>query len=483
MKLQSGTILQGGRYRIVDSLGRGGFGVTYLAEQVMARRKVCIKEFFPQDYYKRDEDSVSISLLSENFKENMLRFKTKFIKEAQTIAALDHPNIIHIHDVFEENGTAYYVMDYIEGESLSELVKLGDAFAEADALRYIREAASALEYIHDRNINHLDVKPGNIMVRREDNRAILIDFGLSKHYDAESGEATSTTPVGVSHGFAPMEQYKQGGVSTFSPETDIYSLGATLYFLVTGNVPPQAADIADDGLPTLPAHLSSSVRTAIEHSMEVQRKRRPHSIKEFLAYFSGGTKQTNNDDVVAPIADSEVTRIAERDETTVLTATCTYKVGDYYNENGKQGVVFEVSGGGRHGKIVSLDETEAPWDSRFKFFNGTKTGANSMSDGKANTDKIMSRSDSEYFEAFVWCRNKGDDWYLPAKEELKAIYNNKSAIDSTLTKHGGAKLQNRWYWSSTEDNGLCAWDVYVRNGYTNGSLKNYNRYVRAVSAF
>ena len=493
MKLQSGTILQGGRYCIVGSLGRGGFGVTYLAEQVMARRKVCIKEFFPQDYYKRDEDSVSISLLSENFKENMLRFKAKFIKEAQTIAALDHPNIIHIYDVFEENGTAYYVMDYIEGESLSELVKLGGALAEADALRYIREAASALEYIHDRNINHLDIKPGNIMVRRNDNRAILIDFGLSKHYDSESGDATSTTPVGVSHGFAPMEQYKQGGVSKFSPETDIYSLGATLYFLVTGKVPPQAADIADDGLPTLPTHLSSSVRTVIEHSMEVQRKRRPHSINEFLAYLSGGTKQTNNDDVVvAPIADSEVTRIAERDERTVLTATRTYKVGDYYNENGKKGVVFEVWDGGRHGKIVSLDETKAPWDSRIEFkqtffgqeklINGTETGANSKSDGKANTDKIMNRSDSKYFEAFVWCREKGDDWYLPAVDELKTIYKNKSAINSTMTEYGGTTFDG-WCWSSMEANGFRAWYVYVYDGYTYSYDKSYNNSVRAVSAF
>ena len=467
--------------------------MTYLAEQVMARRKVCIKEFFPKDYYKRDEDSVSISLLSDSFKENMSRFKTKFIKEAQTIAALDHPNIIHIHDVFEENGTAYYVMDYIEGESLSEHVKLGGALAETDALRYIREVASALEYIHDRNINHLDVKPGNIMVRRDDNRAILIDFGLSKHYDAESGEATSTTPVGVSHGFAPMEQYKQGGVSKFSPETDIYSLGATLYFLVTGNVPPQAADIADDGLPTLPAHLSSSVRTAIERSMEVQRKRRPHSIKEFLAYLSGGTKQTNNDDVVvAPIADSEVTRIAESDERTVLTSTRTYKVGDYYNVNGKEGVVFEVSDGGRHGKIVSLDETKAPWDSRIEFkqtffgggklINGIVAGANSKSDGKANTDKIMSRPDRKYFEAFVWCREKGDVWYLPAVNELEAIYKNKSAINSTLTEYGGAKLQDRGYWSSTEANEFCAWYVYMARGNTYRS-KDANRYVRAVSAF
>ena len=486
MHLQSGTLLERGKYRIISTLGRGGFGVTYLAEQVNLRRRVCIKEFFPKDYYKRNDDD-SLTVSSDGFAEMMNKFKTKFIKEAQTIAALDHPNIIHIHDVFEENGTAYYVMDYIEGEPLSELVKSNSAMSERDAVAYIKQIAAALEHIHDRKINHLDVKPGNIMVRREDNRAILIDFGLSKHYDAESGEATSTTPVGVSHGFAPMEQYKQGGVSKFSPETDIYSLGATLYYLVTGNVPPQAADIADDGMPELPAHLSSSVRIAIEHSMEVQRKRRPHSINEFVAHLNDGTKQTNND-VVVPIADSEATRIADSDERTLLTSTRTYKVGDYYNENGKEGVVFEVTVDGRHGKIVSLDETQAPWDSRVKWngselSNGTKTGANSKCNGKANTDKIMKRSDSEYFEAFVWCRNKGDDWYLPAEDELEAIFNSKSKINSTLAKYGGTELSDPWHWSSTEYYEFCASLVYVDDGYANDNFKLSPNYVRAVSAF
>lgn len=283
MLLKPGTTLHNNSYRIIQTLGRGGFGVTYLAEQIMTRREVCIKEFFPKDYYKREGDSSAITLSSDGFAEAMNRFKAKFIKEAQTIAALDHPNIIHIHEAFEENGTAYYVMEYIDGESLNDTIKRSGAMAESEAVAYINQVASALEYIHNQQIMHLDVKPGNIMVRSKDNRTILIDFGLSKHYDTASGEATSTTPVGVSHGFAPMEQYNPGGVSTFSPETDIYSLGATLYYLVTGNIPPSATDISEDGLPALPSHLSTGVRTAIERSMEDKRKNRPHSISAFIA--------------------------------------------------------------------------------------------------------------------------------------------------------------------------------------------------------
>ena len=589
MQLKSGAILQGGRYRIVDSIGRGGFGITYLAEQVMAKRRVCIKEFFPKDYYKRDGDTGALTLSSDGFGEMMGKFKAKFVKEAKTIAHLDHPNIIHILDVFEENNTCYYVMDYIEGESLSDIVKRAGALSERDAVAYIKQVASALEHIHEQQIMHLDVKPGNIMVREEDNRAILIDFGLSKHYDATSGEATSTTPVGVSHGYAPMEQYKQGGVNRFSPETDIYSLGATLYYLVTGNVPPQAADIPEEGI-VFPTDMSSNIRETIAKSMSYLRKDRPHTIKDFLALLDNdepivavivdeeektkiapqtpAPKRESNEDKPKPkkhrwwlwcllllfivvlcislkdlfrggdnakevakeekrvempaekvvttpiesdpdvlgeqVEDEEVVTMDDPVEEAVPTeaedpvkvpeTSAPYKVGDIYNENGKQGVVFEVWDNGRHGKIVSLDETETRWDSRvdlnddYEFINGTKTGANSYSDGKANTDKVMQRGDSDQYPAFVWCRNKGADWYLPAINELKTIYNNQSAINSTLAKYGD-KLDIDifdYYWSSTEDEEdpeFCAWFVFMGSGFTTCDNKYYYYNVRAVSAF
>lgn len=289
MQLQPGTYLQGDKYRIERSLGHGGFGITYLAEHEFAQRYVCIKEFFPKDFYNRNEDSRSISLGSKGSAETMERYKDKFVKEARTIARLDHPNIIHIHDVFTENNTAYYVMEYIDGESLNDVVKRRGALREPEAIMYIRAAAEAIAYIHERSIMHLDIKPANIMLRKKDNRAILIDFGLAKQYDT-AGNQTSSTPAGISAGYAPIEQYKEGGVSSFSPETDIYSLGATLYYLVTGLVPPQAADIADEGLPKLPTHLSSAVRNTIERSMISQRKQRPHSIKEFLSLLDNNSR-------------------------------------------------------------------------------------------------------------------------------------------------------------------------------------------------
>ena len=523
MELKPQTVLQGGRYVIQGVLGRGGFGVTYLAEQVMAKRKVCIKEFFPKDYYTRGDDTRSLTLASQGFAESMNRYKEKFVKEAQTIAALDHANIIPIYDVFEENNTAYYVMEYIDGESLSEVVKRRGALAESEAVEYVRQAASALEYLHERKIMHLDVKPGNIMLRRKDNRVVLIDFGLSKHYDEQSGEATSTTPVGVSHGYAPMEQYKQGGVSTFSPETDIYSLGATLYALVAGHAPQEAATLITEPL-DFPGHISLSLRSAITAAMAISPKQRPASVGKFVAMLSGigvsentiiidkpvkvvkekHAPQTPNEDkpkpkismwrvflAIAVFVIGLVVFISLNDSKSkdVIT-TVSYEVGDYYNENGKEGIVFEVWDGGRHGKIVSLNETETEvaWEPRVKYEdgqnkNGTMTYADSESDGKANTDKLMSRSDSHYFLAAKWCRDKGARWYLPAKNELEAIYNNRDKIDNSLTEVGATTLKNSFYWSSTEENEFCAWYVLMDDGRTDDTLKIYSGYVRAVSAF
>ena len=301
MQLKRDTLLERGKYRILATLGQGGFGITYLAEQALAGRKVCIKEYFPKDYYNRDADTNRVYIGSKADVDTLNRYKEKFIKEASVLARLKHPHIVSVYDVFEENDTAYYVMEHIEGESLGDVVKRHGALDEATAVDYIRQIASALGYIHEQNINHLDVKPGNVMVSSEDNSAILIDFGLAKHYDTSGGQ-TSSTPVGISHGYAPFEQYKAGGVSSFSPATDIYSLGATLYYLVTGEVPPSATDIGKDGIKT-PDYLSPGVQRAIKEAMNYWREERPQSVKEFLKLLD------DEQGVVAPVAEATIINV------------------------------------------------------------------------------------------------------------------------------------------------------------------------------
>ena len=279
MQLTKGTELQGGKYRILEIVGQGGFGITYLAEQTSLGRKVAIKEFFMKELCNRDADTSYVTVPSIGSRELVERFRQKFLKEARSIASLEHKNIVPIIDVFEENGTAYYVMKNIAGGSLADKVKSG-ALPESDAVRYIRQVASALEFVHSKRMMHLDVKPANILLDDTDS-AVLIDFGLSKQYD-DAGTQTSTTPVGISHGYAPIEQYRRGGVSSFSPATDIYSLGATLYKLVTGVTPPEASDVGNEGLPVLPSDISLAVRGAIEAAMQFRVKDRPQSIEAFL---------------------------------------------------------------------------------------------------------------------------------------------------------------------------------------------------------
>jgi len=313
MNLNKGALLQGGKYRIEGVLGQGGFGITYLAVQSGLNRKVAIKEFFMKDLCNRDADTSQVSVPSVGSKELVEKFKSKFIKEAQTIASLSNAHIIRIHDIFEENGTAYYVMEYHDGGSLLDLVSGRGRLSEADAVSYTRQIADALQYIHERSMNHLDVKPGNVLLDEKGN-AVLIDFGLAKRYDAE-GNQTSTTPVGISHGYAPLEQYKKGGVSMFSPTTDIYSLGATFYKLITGKTPPEADDVNEDGLPAFPSDVSPSVAVAIERAMQPVRKNRPQSISEFLALLDTSTSAVErNAEKVVPVSNADESTVFPEDE-------------------------------------------------------------------------------------------------------------------------------------------------------------------------
>ncbi len=287
--LPEGAMLMGGKYRIVKKLGQGGFGITYLAEHVELEKRVAIKEFFFGQYCERDADTSHVTVPTAGNRELVEKFRRKFVKEAKLIASkLSHQSIVRVSDVFSENGTSYYVMDYIDGRSLSEIVAERGRMGETEAIGIIDSVGKALEFIHSQKINHLDIKPGNIMVERNSGNVVLIDFGVAKQYDAETGEATTTTPVAHSRGYAPPEQYKPGGVGSFTPESDIYALGATLYKMVTGTTPPDAMDVVTQGgIPPLPGSISAPVRRAITAAMQTAKKDRPHTVAEFLGILHG----------------------------------------------------------------------------------------------------------------------------------------------------------------------------------------------------
>lgn len=303
--LSIGSLLQRGTYRIEHVLGQGGFGITYLATDLNLQRKVAIKEFFPKDFCDRDDATSHVTLGTKNTSEFVNRLKSKFLKEARNIAKFDHPNIIRIYAAFEENNTAYYVMEYIEGESLSSIVKKSGPLAEKHALDYIKKVGDALEYIHARRINHLDVKPANIMVRKKDDEPILIDFGLSKQYDKESGENTSSL-MGKTPGYAPPEQMSNK-VQEFSPATDIYALGATLYKLLTGITPPDASDrIAGEELATLPNTISSTTKVVISQALVLNKNARLQTVEEFIGKLDDKIDEDGNEATIVNADRNEV---------------------------------------------------------------------------------------------------------------------------------------------------------------------------------
>ena len=291
MNLKAGTLLQGGRYRIEGVIGSGGFGITYIGVQIALNRKVAIKEFFMKDYCSRDKFALNVIVPSAGSSNLVDRFKRKFIKEARTIAELSHENIIKIFDVFEENGTAYYVMEYLSGGSLNCKIPY-NGMGEEQALFYIRQLADALGYIHDKKILHLDIKPSNLLLR-DNGDLVLIDFGVSKHYKDSSGDQTTNTPVGVSDGYAPMEQYDCAGVATFAPSVDIYALGATLYCMLNGKCPPKASSVLNQGLPKLEAVVSNSTWRAIVRAMQPRCNDRPQTVKEFLKILNLYSNKTS----------------------------------------------------------------------------------------------------------------------------------------------------------------------------------------------
>ena len=285
MHLPIGTLLRGGRYEILRYISSGGFGCTYEARDTAFRNKVrtvAIKEFFVRDFCNRDTLSNSVVVGTLSKKELFEKLRNKFIDEAEALFELQHTNIVRVTDKFEENETAYYVMDYIDGKPLSAIIDKKGYLSEPEALGYIRQVAAALDFVHKHNRLHLDVKPQNIMIDGE-GRAVLIDFGVSKQYDEASGENTSTI-IGHTPGYAPLEQSGHSFVK-FNAATDIYSLGATLYKSLTGTTPVEAVLRASDenlNILHLPTSVSKHVRHAINQAMLINRGSRPQSIAEFL---------------------------------------------------------------------------------------------------------------------------------------------------------------------------------------------------------
>lgn len=282
--LPIGSRLAQGRYLIKDFISSGGFGNTYLAFDTVRKQDVAIKELYKRDICSRYKDTGIVSVSIGSNRPFFDDLKAKFVKEANRLMLFNHKNIVKVHEVFNENQTSYYTMDYIAGKSLKDVVKERGPLSEAEVLGIMPGILSALKTVHRQNIWHLDLKPANIILKNS-KHPVLIDFGASKQYvDKDGNSLHSSSAMAHTPGFAPMEQLDREK-KRIGPWTDVYGLGATLYALLAGTTPPDPNTIMEDGL-DLPAHLSAKIRSNIETMMAVARKNRPQSVEEVEALFN-----------------------------------------------------------------------------------------------------------------------------------------------------------------------------------------------------
>jgi serine/threonine protein kinase len=277
LSLPLGTKLFGGKYSVGKVLGQGGFGITYMGADTVLSRPVAIKELFPEGCQRNGTTVQPTRIPPSDFSS----MKQKFLDEARLLASLNHPGIVKVYDFFEENNTAYMVMEYLRGKSLAKLVEeRGGALSEQEAVGYILKVCEALDVVHKAGYLHRDIKPENIIVCG-DGRVILVDFGAARAYMAGK---TGRMTVILTPGFAPYEQYAT--MARFGPTLDIYALGATLYYLLTGRVPVSAPDrvigVELKGVREINGRVSRQVEEAVMKAMAMKVDERPQSVEEFV---------------------------------------------------------------------------------------------------------------------------------------------------------------------------------------------------------
>ncbi len=275
-------------YRIEQTLGIGGFGLTYLATDSNLNLKVAIKEYLPGDLAQRREDQ-SVQPKSETSEDSFKWGLSRFLDESRTLASFRHPNIVRVLRFFEANRTAYMVMEFVAGESLSEWIRNRRPLQQDALLAIANPLLDGLEVIHRSGYLHRDIKPGNVFVR-EDGSPVLLDFGSARMASAGTELTAIVTP-----GYAPIEQYHSHGKQ--GPWSDIYAFGGVLYWMLTGNRPIEAAARVREELlrPAVKAAeggpYSPDLLAAVDWALTPHEEKRPQSVREFRAALTGSTAQ------------------------------------------------------------------------------------------------------------------------------------------------------------------------------------------------
>lgn len=306
--LPVGSVLRSGKreYRVEAVLGKGGFGITYKVSameqvgRIPVRVEFAMKEFFMDGCLRDASGKVSTAATKGEAADGL----KDFISEARRLNSLcgQCRNIVPVDEVFEANGTACYVMEFLDGGSLADYVKKHGALSVGAAKKILKPVADAVAFLHCNRITHLDIKPGNIMFR-SNGEPVLIDFGLAKHYDRRGNATTTVRTLAYSAGFSPAEQYV--GLKQFSPQSDVYALAATFANMLTGKTPPEAIDL-EFSLNDWSICLPEEVRPAVVHAMAYSRKDRTLSVRDFVKELYGNEPSVVEKPVSQPAAEPTV---------------------------------------------------------------------------------------------------------------------------------------------------------------------------------
>ena len=288
LALPQGTRIREFEFRRV--LGQGGFGITYLGWNVALDISVAIKEYLPSDLATREQDLSVVPQAAQSASDFHWGLE-RFLDEARILARLQHPNIVRVHHFFEAHSTAYIAMDYVEGEDLSAYLTRKGTLSEDELKGILHPLLSALEVVHQADFLHRDIKPGNIILRAEDDSPVLLDFGAARQ--AMGVKSRSVTSI-VTPGYAPIEQYSSRGRQ--GAWTDIYALSGVCYRALTGEVPDDATDrMRNDPLTPVSqrcaGRVSGAFLSAIDAALAVHEEDRPQSVEAWQAAMAGDAQE------------------------------------------------------------------------------------------------------------------------------------------------------------------------------------------------
>lgn len=504
-ELSNGTVLRGQTYsyRIERMLGSGTFGITYLAVvsdgagPMNGMLRVCVKEFYMHDINGRNGSEVTCSSSDGMFSE----YRRKFMREAENLASINHPHIIHVLEAFEQNNTVYYVMEFVAGGSLDSFICKHGRMDEASALKCFAGIAEGLQYMHSQKMLHLDLKPANVMLKT-DGSPVLIDFGLSKQYN-EKGEPESSTKVGSgTPGYAPVEQANYHDGHEFPVTMDVYALGGTLFKMLTGERPPEASMVLNDGLPVdllQRCGVSKATIAAIIGAMSPIVKQRTPDVASFVKALPLGSAYKDSGASKA----SSSTKTSSSSSCSSSSSSSSFKRKKDVSQNLSEGIVYLtpdttcvkiiLNGVGKaQGKSwgfaftpskisvaeLNTNDCRSFFSSKQRFgsvlerINALRlsvaknnVGGDISLDERFMCSLIAERENEVYVDAVSGAEfNEGDSYYLKGDvAALAEIVENETGVDATGRKRKKQRIKNFVIMGVVAVVALAAWWMFKGN--------------------